>query len=87
MDRGRDWTVYIIRCDDGSLYTGVSTDVERRFREHLQRSRKARYFSGRKPVEVVYRESGHDRSSAARREAQIKKLRREEKLRLLEQAD
>jgi putative endonuclease len=78
-----DWSVYIIRCDDGSLYTGVSTDVERRFREHLGQPRGARYFNGRKPLEVVWREDGHTRSSACRREAAIKKLSRDAKLRLI----
>lgn len=80
MDHDTRWTVYIIRCDDGSLYTGVSTDVERRFREHLERPSGAKFFNGRRPVEVVFRESGHSRSSAARREAAIKKLSRAEKL-------
>ena len=84
MDHDTRWTVYIIRCDDGSLYTGVTTDVERRFREHLGRVGGAKYFSGRRPVEVVFRESGHTRSSAARREAAIKKLSRAGKLELIE---
>lgn len=79
----KDWIVYIIRCDDGSLYTGVSTDVERRFREHLETRRRAKFFNGRKPLEVVYREAGHSRSSAARREAAIKKFSRDDKLRLI----
>lgn len=83
MDDNTNWTVYMIRCDDGSLYTGVSTDVERRFREHRDRTRGAKFFGGRKPLEVVYREGGHSRSSAARREAAIKKLGREEKLGLV----
>ena len=78
-----DWSVYIIRCDDDSLYTGVSTDVERRFREHRAHSRGAKFFNGRKPVAVVYLEAGHTRSSACRREAAIKKLSREGKLRLI----
>jgi putative endonuclease len=78
-----EWFVYIIRCDDGTLYTGVSTDVERRFREHRGRPRGAKFFNGRKPLEVVYREGGHDRSSACRREAAIKKLDRVGKLRLV----
>jgi putative endonuclease len=83
MESNPDWSVYIIRCDDGSLYTGVSTDVERRFREHLETPRGAKFFNGRKPLEVVYREAGHSRSSAARREAAIKKLNRDTKLRLI----
>jgi len=84
MERSTNWTVYMIRCDDGSLYTGVSTDVERRFREHRDQTRGAKFFGGRKPLEVVYREGGHSRSSAARREAAIKKLGRNEKLELVE---
>ena len=78
-----DWLVYIIRCDDGSLYTGISTDVDRRFREHRDLKKGARYFNGRTPLEVVYRENGHTRSSASRREAAIKKLSRDEKLSLV----
>ncbi len=80
-----DWKVYIIRCDDGTLYTGVTTDVERRFREHLEHPRGAKYFNGRRPREVVYTETGHDRSSACRREAALKKLSRIEKLRVIEE--
>ena len=78
-----DWTVYIILCDDDTLYTGVSTDVKRRFREHCDSSAGAKYFNGRKPLEVVYSENGHDRSSACQREAAIKKLSRDEKLGLV----
>ncbi len=78
-----DWTVYIIRCDDNTLYTGVTTELERRFQEHLNHSRGAKYFNGRKPLEVVYSENGHTRSSACRREAAIKKLSRDEKSRLI----
>jgi putative endonuclease len=78
-----DWTVYIICCDDSTLYTGVTTDLERRFREHRDHPRGAKYFNGRKPLEVVYSETGHTRSSACKREAAIKKLSRDEKLRLI----
>lgn len=77
------WTVYIIRCDDDRLYTGITTDVERRFREHACGARGARFFNGRRPVEVVYRETGHDRSSASRREAAIKKMSRARKMMLV----
>lgn len=83
MDHDNGWTVYMIRCDDGSLYTGVSTDVERRFSEHREQTRGAKFFKGRSPMEVVYREAGHSRSSACRREAAIKKLSRADKLRLI----
>jgi len=78
-----DWTVYIIRCTDESLYTGVTTDLERRFAEHLGQARGARYFNGREPKEIVFAEKGHTRSSACQREACIKKLKRNEKLRLI----
>jgi putative endonuclease len=84
MVREKGWSVYIIRCDDGSLYTGISTDVERRFVEHRETQRGARYFGGRKPLEVAYCESGHSRSSASQREASIKKMSRAGKLELIE---
>ena len=79
-----DWFVYMIRAGDGSLYTGITKDVERRFQEHVEGVRGAKYFHGRTPVAVVYREAGHDRSSASRREAAIKKLRREQKQQLVD---
>lgn len=78
-----NWTVYIIRCDDESLYTGVTVDLQRRFAEHQGHGRGAKYFNGRTPSQVVYSEIGHTRSSACRREAVIKRLSREEKLRLI----
>lgn len=75
--------MYIIRCDDGSLYTGISTDPQRRFEEHREGRRGARYFAGRRPEAIVWQEDGHDRSSALRREAAIKKLDRRGKLALV----
>lgn len=78
-----NWQVYIVLCSDQSLYTGISSNVERRIVAHASR-RGARYFRGRRPLRLVYLESGHDRSSASRREARIKKLRRSEKLALLD---
>jgi putative endonuclease len=75
--RLRPWCVYIIVANDGSLYTGVTTDVGRRFREHQGSGRGARYFSaGRRPLAVVYQEACADRASACRREAEIKQLSR-----------
>lgn len=68
-----NWQIYIILCDDNSLYTGISTDPQRRFAEHAA-GRGARYFYGRKPLQIVFLESGHSRSSATRREAEIKRL-------------
>ena len=81
-----NWSLYIIEASDTSLYTGITTDVERRFEEHLQGPRGARYFNGRDPLRIVYREDGHDRASASRREAEIKKLSRRAKQALVEQA-
>lgn len=78
-----NWSIYIIEASDASLYTGVTTDIERRFEEHLSGRRGARFFSGRVPLRVVYREHGHTRSSACRREAAIKKLSRRDKQSLI----
>lgn len=77
------WFVYIIEANDHSLYTGITTDVDRRFQEHCGNTAGARYFNGRKPVEVVYREGGHNRSTASKRESEIKKLGRQQKLVLI----
>ena len=79
-----DWFVYMIRATDQSLYTGITTDVERRFAEHQSGRAGAKYFRGRSPEQVVLVESGYDRSSASIREAQIKKLSREQKLELID---
>ncbi len=108
-ENSNGWFVYIIRCDDDSLYTGITTDMVRRWSEHCRAdrqcsgqckeaadqssnharvtahkaSRGAKFFRGRKPVQLAYIESGHDRSSASRREAAIKRLSRAAKLQLL----
>jgi len=81
--RAMEWTVYIIECDDDSLYTGITTDLQRRFAEHHDRPQGAKYFNGRNPIRVLFREDGHTRSSASRREAAIKKLSRAEKKQLI----
>lgn len=79
-----NWQVYILLCSDNSLYTGITTDIERRFRQHVD-GHGAKYFRGRQPRQVVYLEADHSRSSASRREAQIKALTRMEKDLLLAQ--
>lgn len=79
-----NWLVYIIHCSDNSLYTGITTDVPRRFRQHAQGSG-AKYFHGRQPLQVIYCEDGHSRSSATIREAFIKSLKRADKELLLSQ--
>ncbi len=72
------WQVYIILCSDNSFYTGITTDYERRFRQHAL-GRGAKYFRGRQPLRIVYREEGHDRSTATKREARIKAMSRADK--------
>ena len=76
------WFVYMVRCRDGSLYTGVTTDAKRRAKEHNAGTGGA-YTRARRPVRLVYREPAKDRSSALRREARIKRLSRTEKEALL----
>lgn len=72
------WTVYLVRCRDGSLYTGISTDPGRRLAQH-NRGSGATYTRSRLPVELVYCEPARDRSQALRREYAIKQLTRIEK--------
>lgn len=76
------WFVYIIEADDGSLYTGITTDVEKRFQAHLNK-KGAKYFYSRRPVKVCYVEECADKSSALKREYAIKQLSRAEKMALI----
>ncbi len=75
--------VYILQCADGTLYTGWTTDLERRLQAHNS-GRGARYTRGRRPVRLAYREEQSDRSAAQRREAAIRRLSRADKLKLIE---
>ncbi|WP_394175745.1 GIY-YIG nuclease family protein [Thalassotalea litorea] len=78
------WFVYILRCADQSLYTGITIDVDKRLKEHNQDNQKgAKYTRARRPVELIYQESQPDRSGAAKREAEIKKLSRKQKIQLI----
>ncbi len=79
------WSVYIILCSDRSLYTGITTDINRRFQQHST-LKGAKYFRHCQPEHIVFLETGHSRSSASRREAAIKKLTRENKQKLLTEA-
>lgn len=81
------WYVYILRCHDGSLYTGVSTDVSRRLAEHNHGSRGARYTRSRRPVSLLYHESVGSRSEAQQREYAIRRLSREAKLALAQRGE
>lgn len=77
-----NWQVYIIVCSDNSLYTGITTDIERRLGEHKS-GRGAKYFRGRQPVQLLYLESGHNLSTALSKEASIKKMERSKKCQLI----
>jgi putative endonuclease len=74
------WYLYVVRCADDSLYTGVTTDVSRRIHEHNNTSKAAKYTRSRRPVKLVYTEEHHDRSAAQKAEAALKKLTRSQKL-------
>ena len=76
-----DWYVYMLRCGDGTIYTGITDDVEKRLAAH-RAGKGAKYTRGRSPLELVYTEPHPDRATASRREYQIKQLARQEKLKL-----
>lgn len=80
------WYLYILRCRDGSLYTGITTDVPRRFAAH-QEGKGAKYTRGRGPLEIVYQESCGTHSQALKRELAVKALPRQEKLALVGQKE
>lgn len=75
------WSVYILRCGDGTLYTGITDDVPARLEAHRS-GKGAKYTRGRGPLELVYREDLENHSVAAKREWQIKQLKKQEKLAL-----
>jgi len=76
------WLVYILECGDGSFYTGITNDMERRFKEHSE-GKGAKYTRGRSPLKIVYTEDADGRSSASKREIEIKSLKLEDKLKLI----
>lgn len=73
------WFVYILQCADNTLYTGITTDVERRVLEHNQSEKWAKYTKIRRPVELVFSQECEDRSHASKREYAIKKLTKKQK--------
>ena len=76
------WYLYILRCGDGTLYTGITTDVEARLEMHRS-GKGAKYTRGRGPLELVYREQCEGHSQALKREVAVKAMSREEKLSLI----
>lgn len=80
MPAEQEWYVYMIQTSAGHLYTGITTDLERRFTEHQRSTRGAKFFSISEAQKIVFRERHPDRASASRREAAIKKMTRQQKL-------
>lgn len=74
------YTLYILLCADGSLYTGITVDVARRLQEHNSSTLGAKYTRGRRPVKLVYTKGFRNRSAAAKAEARMKQLSRAEKI-------
>jgi Predicted endonuclease containing a URI domain len=81
-DETIQWSVYILQCDDTTLYTGISNNVSKRIAHH-QAGNGSRYTRGRLPVRLLYKETCDDKGSALKREYAIKRLTREEKIKLL----
>ena len=78
----RPWTVYMLRCADDTIYTGIARDAEARIAAH-NAGRGAKYTRARRPVAMIYSEAAEDRSAASRREYAIKRLSRKGKLALI----
>ena len=78
------WYVYILKCGDGSFYTGITTDLKRRINEHNSSKLGAKFTRGKRPVELVYSCKMNDRSAASKEEYRIKKLSKTDKIKLIE---
>jgi putative endonuclease len=77
------WHVYMVECADGTLYSGITTDLDRRIKEHNDSDRGAKYTRAKRPVRLVYSEEASGRGAAAKREYELKQLSREEKQKLV----
>jgi len=78
-----DYYIYIVECSDGSFYTGITTDVERRVLEHNYSFKSAKYTRSRRPVKLVYSRLVGNRSAASKEEYRIKKMNRKQKLSII----
>jgi putative endonuclease len=78
------WSVYILECADKTLYTGITVDLARRLEEHNTSKLGAKYTKARRPVKIVYSKKCKNRSAAAKTESLIKKMSRQEKIKLIE---
>ncbi len=74
-----EYSLYLVRCRDGSLYTGIATDVTRRMSEHKHGNKGAKYLRGKGPLKLVYQQEIGDRSLASRIESRVKRLTNAEK--------
>ena len=79
----KDWFVYIIKSTDDTLYTGITTDIQRRWNEHNGTVKGAKYFRGRKPQALLFVSKQSNRSTATKMEMTIKKYKRDDKLMLI----
>jgi putative endonuclease len=79
------WTVYILRCADNTLYTGVTNQPDNRLHQHNHTNKGAKYTRSRRPVELVYSEGNLSHSQSLKKEYQIKRLSRQQKLALIKQ--
>ncbi len=82
MKKDKNWQVYIIKTNTGKFYTGITTDIKRRFSEHKNK-KGAKYFRLENPKEVVFIENHKDRAEASKREIEIKKFNKKKKLTLI----
>lgn len=88
MRKGSDiWHIYMVRCSDGTLYTGITNDLKKRLEAHNSGKEGARYTRSRRPVKLVYSEQVESKSAAAKLEYQLKKLPRLKKIRLIKDKD
>ena len=78
------WYIYIVKCNDSSYYTGITTDVPRRIYEHNHGVKAAKYTKWRRPVELVYMEKSEGRSQASKREYEIKQMTQQQKKALID---
>jgi putative endonuclease len=81
--KNKKWVVYILECKDKTLYAGITNNLEKRLEQHNTGSEGAKYTRARRPVKCVYQEEQQNRSEATKREMEIKKLSRLEKLKLI----
>jgi len=79
MTQHNSWTVYFLRCNDNSLYTGITTDIKRRLHQHNNTKLGAKYTRARRPVKLVYSETAADKSTASKREYQLRTLTKKKK--------